>query len=156
MISYGACVYGTCMFTFSLPRFLINLCILNLLIFPDATTYEDAFLLKDNLFETQPGVNDYVEWRDSRVLDEIHWYGWYIDYWMEGGLLRDIFSHKRTTAEHWERLINKPFFTRGELAYENYVPGGEESVTPTYDTHCPGDITGGCEVSISRVGSTSL
>lgn len=145
------------MYTLSTSNFLITtscvLCIVYNFSSPhtDATTYEDAFLLKDHLFETQPGVNDYMEWRDSRVLDEIQWYGWHIDYWMEGGLLRDVFTHKMTTAEHWDRIMNMPFFSRGDLAYENYVPGGEESVTPTYDTHCPGDITGGCEVSYLKV-----
>lgn len=33
-------------------------------------------------------------------MDEIQWYGWFIDYWMEGGLKRDIFTHE-LTDEAW-------------------------------------------------------
>ena len=36
----------------------------------DATTWEDATLLSDNLFGQQPPLDDYYEWRDSRVQDE--------------------------------------------------------------------------------------
>ena len=69
----------------------------------------------------------------------------FIDYWMEGGLRRDIFSHKLTSKEHWEDLLAKPFYTRQELAYENYVPNGT-SVEPSFDEHCTNvEITSGCE-----------
>ena len=33
-------------------------------------------------------------------MDGIGWYGWLIDYWMEGGIQRDNFDHKLTNAEH--------------------------------------------------------
>ena len=59
----------------------------------------------DNLYFERPPMEDFLAWRDLRVLDEVHWYGWFIDYWMEGGLLRDIFSHKITTPEHWNMLM---------------------------------------------------
>lgn len=110
-----------------------------------ATTWEDASLLSGKLFGQQPPVDDYYEWRDSRVEDEVAWYGWYIDYWMEGGLLRDIFTHKLITFDHWHDLMTKPFYTREELDYDNYVAPGEV-ITPSYDPHCEnGEITEGCE-----------
>lgn len=110
-----------------------------------ATTWEDASLMKDNLFGNQPQVDEYYEWRDARVMDEVHWYGWFIDYWMEGGLRRDIFTHKLTSKEHWDDILAKPFYTRQELAYENYVPNGT-IVEPSFDEHCTNvEITSGCE-----------
>mmetsp|Transcript_17720 Transcript_17720/g.38284 ORF Transcript_17720/g.38284 Transcript_17720/m.38284 type:complete len:549 (+) Transcript_17720:92-1738(+) len=110
-----------------------------------ASTWEDASLLRNNLFREQPDLDDYYEWRDARVLDEACWYGWFIDYWMEGGLMRDIFTHKLTTKEHWDDLMLKPFYTRAELDYDLYV-SNETDVTPSYDTHCAnGDISDGCE-----------
>ena len=42
---------------------------------------------------------------DLRAMEEIHWYGWFIDYWMEGGLMRDIYTTRFTTEEHWNMLI---------------------------------------------------
>ena len=46
---------------------------------------EEATLNLDRLYSERPPLDDFLEWRDLRVLDEIHWYGWFIDYWMEGG-----------------------------------------------------------------------
>ena len=31
----------------------------------------------------QPLMEDYFAWRDLRVMEEVHFYGWFIDYWME-------------------------------------------------------------------------
>ena len=33
---------------------------------------------------------EFYIWRDTHVLREIYKYGWYIDYWMENGLIRDV------------------------------------------------------------------
>ncbi|KAL7540830.1 hypothetical protein ACHAWF_006793 [Thalassiosira exigua] len=111
-----------------------------------ATTWEEADQYRNNLYEDRPNTLEfYYEWRDARALDEARWYGWFIDYWMEGGLMRDIFTHQLTTVEHWTDLTLKPFFSRAELAYENYV-SNETVVTPSYDPHCAnGEISGGCE-----------
>ncbi|KAL7534071.1 hypothetical protein ACHAWF_004710 [Thalassiosira exigua] len=62
---------------------------------------------------------------------------------MEGGLMRDVFSHRLTTLEHRDDILLKPFYTRQELAYENYV-ANETLVAPTYDPDCSNlDISGG-------------
>ena len=50
-----------------------------------AKTYEEASLNLDKLYAERPPLDDFLEWRDLRVMDEIHWYGWFIDYYMEGG-----------------------------------------------------------------------
>ena len=53
-----------------------------------AETYEDAFQRIENLYVERPPLEDFLLWRDLRVIDEISWYGWFIDYYMESGLMR--------------------------------------------------------------------
>ena len=50
-----------------------------------AKTFDEAYANLDNLYAERPPVEDFMEWRDLRVLEEIHWYGWFIDYYMEEG-----------------------------------------------------------------------
>ena len=53
-----------------------------------AKTWEEASKKLDDLYSERPPLSDFMEWRDERVLEEIHWYGWFIDYYMEGGKIR--------------------------------------------------------------------
>ena len=74
---------------------------------------------------------------------------WEIDYWMEGGLLRDMFSHDITTAEHFKMTMDPVNNHRSDLEdfYANNVAPGVANGTigPTYDTQCAnGAITDGC------------
>mmetsp|Transcript_10017 Transcript_10017/g.18259 ORF Transcript_10017/g.18259 Transcript_10017/m.18259 type:complete len:596 (+) Transcript_10017:38-1825(+) len=109
-----------------------------------AKTWEQANEHLGNLYTEAPPLEDFYAWRDKRVLDECNWYGWFIDYWMEGGLMRDIFTHKITTPEHWEMLMQPTIFTRAELQYDRVV--GDKVVTESYDPHCiNGDVSGGCK-----------
>jgi hypothetical protein len=109
-----------------------------------AKTWEDATLFLDNLYSERPPIEDFLAWRDLRVWDEIHWYGWFIDYYMEGGLMRDIFTHKITTPQHWNMLMMPTIYTRAELDYD-LVVGANTVVSPSYDPHCLNDITEGCQ-----------
>lgn len=106
----------------------------------------DPTLREGRLYGEHPPVEAMYEWRDARVIDEIQWYGWFIDYWMEAGLLRDIFTHKLVTLDHWNDLLMRPFFNRADLAYDRFGDSNAD-VTPTYDPHClvGGDISNGCE-----------
>jgi len=85
--------------------------------------------------EQRPTMDDFYNWRDLRVMDEIHWYGWYIDYWMEGGLLRDVFSHQITAPRHWNMLMQPTKYTRAELDYSVVVGDGWDSIA-SFDPHC--------------------
>lgn len=59
--------------------------------------------------------------------------------------MRDIFTHKLTSKEHWDDLLKKPFYSRADLDYNNYVSSGTV-VPPSYDPHCAnGEISDGCE-----------
>ena len=39
----------------------------------------------DVIYKYRPPIDTFFEWRDRRVMEEVHWYGWFIDYWIEGG-----------------------------------------------------------------------
>ena len=41
-------------------------------------TYAEALANEDRLFKTMPPREHFLEWRDDRVMGEIHWYGTYI------------------------------------------------------------------------------
>jgi hypothetical protein len=45
-----------------------------------------------------PHYEEFYIWRDTHVLREIYKYGWYIDYWMENGLMRDVSVQMRNTC----------------------------------------------------------
>lgn len=108
-----------------------------------AKTPNEAFMKKDRLYVARSRIEDFLEWRDARASAEIQWYGWFIDYWMEGGILRDIMTHRLTTKAHWERSMQPTEYTESELAFKDYV--GNIEVPMTYDSHCLSDMPNGCE-----------
>ncbi|EJK48025.1 hypothetical protein THAOC_33214 [Thalassiosira oceanica] len=63
------------------------------------------------------------------------------DYYMEGGLMRDIYTHRITTPHHWNMVVMPTAYTRDELEYDSVV--GDEIVTPSYDPMCA-TVTDGC------------
>jgi len=107
-----------------------------------AKTWQEANLFLENLYSERPPLDDFLAWRDLRVMDEIHWYGWFIDYWMEEGLLRDIMTHKITTPYHWGLLMMPTVYSKDEVAYDLII--GNATVTPAYDPHCETGVSGGC------------
>ena len=50
-----------------------------------ATAKVSNLNINDVMYRYRPPIDSFFEWRDLRVMDEIQWYGWFIDYWMEGG-----------------------------------------------------------------------
>jgi len=40
-----------------------------------AKTWVEASEMLTNLYIARPPLEDFLEWRDLRVMDEIHWYG---------------------------------------------------------------------------------
>lgn len=40
---------------------------------------------KEFLYRFRAPLDSFMDWRDQRVMDEIKFFGWHIDYWMEGG-----------------------------------------------------------------------
>lgn len=109
-----------------------------------AKTYEETFGSIDNLYAERPPLSAFLIWRDERVMDEVYWYGWFLDYWMEGGLLRDIFTHNMTTPAHWQMLLQPLQNSRDDLKFENFI-GNNTIAEPFYDPNCLTKVSGGCE-----------
>mmetsp|Transcript_2319 Transcript_2319/g.3614 ORF Transcript_2319/g.3614 Transcript_2319/m.3614 type:complete len:406 (+) Transcript_2319:57-1274(+) len=107
-----------------------------------AKTWEEAFALVPNLYRERPPLEDFLAWRDERVFDEIDWYGWFIDYYMEGGLMRDMITNKITTPEHWNMLMIPNGYKFEDLQYD-VVVGADTHVEPSYDPNCA-LISNGC------------
>lgn len=107
-----------------------------------AQTFEQAFENIPNLYQERPPLEDFLKWRDLRVFDEIHWYTWFIDYYMENGLMRDMFNHEKTTPTHWDKLILPNHWTKHELRYKWYVKNATEAASH-YDPMCA-TIDQGC------------
>lgn len=57
--------------------------------------------------------------------------------------MRDIFTHKITTPEHWYMLMMPTVYGKDDVAYDKIV--GDQVVTPTYDPHCVNDVSGSCQ-----------
>ena len=83
-----------------------------------AKTWEEATDKIPDLFQGIIEADKYAMWRNERTMDEIGWYGWLIDYWMEDGLMRDYFDHKVTTPEHFALLREPETYTYGELQWD--------------------------------------
>jgi hypothetical protein len=107
-----------------------------------AKTFHEAHESIEKMYTERPPKEDFLAWRDVKVMDEVHWYGWFIDYYMEAGLMRDIFTHKITTPEHWYMLMQPTRYTKAETEFDQMV--GYAVVKPSYDPHCVYDISGGC------------
>ena len=93
-------------------------------------TWEEATEKIPNLYNGYIDMDNYAGWRDERVMDEIGWYGWVIDYWMESGLMRDYFDHKVTTPEHFEMLREPETYTYGELQWDVSNCAAEVRMSP--------------------------
>ncbi len=48
---------------------------------------------------------------------------------MENGLMRDVYTHKITTLDHWNMLTASAHYSREELDYDLVV--GDRVVTPS-------------------------
>jgi len=106
-----------------------------------AKDWESAYSHLGRVFTIRTPIDEWEIWRHERVNAEIHWWGWHIDFWMEGGLLRDIFTHELTTLEHFRRLMDPSIYTEAELrVYQSQLT----DVQPVYDIHCKGNDISDC------------
>ena len=100
-----------------------------------AKTWEEATDKIPDLFQGIIEADKYAMWRNERTMDEIGWYGWLIDYWMEDGLMRDYFDHKVTTPEHFALLREPETYTYGELQWDVNVCTDAVSFTYCFYLH---------------------
>lgn len=107
-----------------------------------AKTWAHATEMIPNLYKGTVFEVLYNAWRDERTMDEIGWYGWFVDYWMEGGILRDYFDHKLTTPYHWGRLRAPELWTYGELQWDYNNCETDGPITEiSYDEVCDPALT---------------
>jgi hypothetical protein len=113
-----------------------------------AKTWSEATEMIPRLFKGEIEGGKYARWRDERTMDEIGWYGWLIDYWMEGGILRDYFDHKLTTKEHWAKLRQPETYTYGELQWDVNICTTDPLPGVTYDDLCDPAVTQDCKAKV--------
>ena len=114
-----------------------------------AKTWAQATAMIPNLYKGTIFEVLYNSWRDERTMDEIGWYGWLIDYWMEGGILRDYFDHKLTTKAHWDRLRAPELWTYGELQWDYNNCETDGPITEiSYDEVCDPAVTAECKPKV--------
>jgi hypothetical protein len=99
--------------------------------------WESSYKHRFQVYTMRPPIEDWIVWRELRFDAEIKKWGWFIDYWMEGGLLRDVFTNKLTTAEHFERLTQPMMYAQAELMAEQETL---IDVAPSVDGHCIHDM----------------
>ena len=67
-----------------------------------------------------------------------------IDYWMEGGILRDYFDHKLTNKAHFDKLRKPELYTYGELQWDVNHCEETANIDIEYDVVCAPDVTEDC------------
>ena len=78
------------------------------------------------------------------LFSEVHWYSWMIDYYMEGGLMRDMFNHELTIPMQWFIATLPNFFTKFEMRHGRFVDENEtDTLEHNYDPMCA-TLTKGC------------
>lgn len=107
-----------------------------------STSWQTSYNALSRVFTMHAPVEGWQRWRDIRFKSEIRQWSWHLDFWMEGGLMRDFYTHELTTSEHFVRLMAPERFSEGELrAYQAKL----SNVQPAYDNHCAGgSIQSGC------------
>lgn len=98
-----------------------------------AHTWTEAYMNEDHVWSLRPTVAEWVEWRDQRFDDEIERWGWFIDFWMENGVLRDVHTHLPANTTWWEIVANPH---RPYPSLEGYTPPAE----PERNYHCTYDM----------------
>ena len=65
-----------------------------------------------------------------------------MDYYMEAGLQRDMFTHELTVPGQWQMAILPNFFTKHEMRHGRFVDENE-TVPESYDPMCA-TLSKGC------------
>ena len=96
-----------------------------------------SYLRQYESYTKRPPIEDWITWRDTRFDIEIKKWGWFIDFWMEGGVLRDMLTNEYTTSDHFRRLTQPTMYASPELSAAQEALG---NVTAAFDDHCIEDL----------------
>lgn len=99
-----------------------------------------SWLHVGDVFKARPPVNEWNNFKRHRFNREMNSWSWHLEFWIEGGLFRDIWSHNVTSRRHMYGLQHPEIYTEAELAvfYNGETKNGK-NVTPTWDHHCASD-----------------
>jgi len=98
-----------------------------------STSWWDSYNKVNDTFTTRPSVEEWKIFKDFRFFREVHSWSWHLEFWMENGLLRDIFTHNLTSAQNMHGLMNPSIYTEAELeSFQTSL----QNVEATWDTHC--------------------
>ena len=103
-----------------------------------AQKWSEAYARHDFVYTVRPPVSEWLTWRELRFEAEIAWWGWFIDFWMEAGLMRDVFTHEQTTPEIFAKFQLHQVYSESELASMQEALG--DDFQDYYDPHCVNDI----------------
>ncbi len=96
-----------------------------------------SYLRQYESYTKRAPIDDWIKWRDTRFDVEIKKWGWFLDYWMEGGIARDMLSNEFTTLEHFKRLTQPTMYASPELIAAQDALG---DVSAVFDDHCLTDM----------------
>ena len=99
--------------------------------------WEKSYARRNYVYTMRPPIEDWIVWREIRFDIEIKKWRWFIDFWMEGGLIRDVFTNDLTTPEYFERLTLPVMYGQAELLAEQEFLG---EVSPVIHDHCKNDM----------------
>jgi hypothetical protein len=110
-----------------------------------SNNWETSYALRENVYTKKSPIKEWNRWRDNRFDVEIKKWGWFIDYWMEGGVFRSLFTNGLTTLEHFQHLTDPVMYARAELlAEQEAIETSGEVKSRLIDRHCVRDI-GDCK-----------
>jgi len=99
-----------------------------------AVEWEIVYGKLEKVYTARPPISSWESWRDLRFDIETKCWRWFLDFWLEGGLFRDVFTHELTNAEHHTRLRLPHIYSEAEL--RSFQENVENDIAPTYDEHC--------------------
>jgi len=100
-----------------------------------STNWLDSYTSLDRTFTLRPDVSEWENFKDARFFREIHSWSWHLEFWMENGLYRDLFTHDLTSSKKMDALMNPSIYTEAELIeFEN--DGNIDDIDATWDAHC--------------------
>ncbi|KAL3780037.1 hypothetical protein ACHAWO_007450 [Cyclotella atomus] len=77
-------------------------------------------MAKINFSRFNDNKEEFFAWRDHNLLIELYKYGWQIDFWMEGGLYRDPYTHSaldQAAFEHYHQPEAPPLHDTGYITF---------------------------------------
>mmetsp|Transcript_167 Transcript_167/g.177 ORF Transcript_167/g.177 Transcript_167/m.177 type:complete len:421 (-) Transcript_167:135-1397(-) len=84
-------------------------------------------------FKVRPSVDEWIDFKRDRFTREVNSWSWHLEYWMENGLLRDVFTHNLTNPEIMDGIMNPSIYTEAELStFQDAL----SDVNATFDRHC--------------------